>query len=881
MSGERIPSAPFITAERWTVLSPHVDAALQLAAEGRQSYLDAVCRDDAALGAELERVVGACTGDEALLHCTAAERLALLLEKGTVSRDGAELRSQLQASLGAAYTLEREIRGGGMSRVFVAVEHALDRTVVIKVLAPELAEGISAERFEREIKLAASLQQANIVPLLAAGSAAGYPYYTMPLVDGRSLHERLARDGALTILQGVSLLRDVARALAYAHEHGVVHRDIKPGNVLLSGGTAVVTDFGIAKALGAARHHGASATLTQAGMGIGTPAYMAPEQAAGDPDVDHRADLYSFGCLAYEVFTGQSPFHGQATHRMIAAHFRETARPVTELRADVPDGVAGLIAQCLEKDPARRPQSAAELLVALDSHTSQPALRPRPRPRAVVATAVVVAVALLASAVYLVTRAGGGAAPQQPITFAAVPFTNVSGDTALEFRASGMSDEILTAMGRVPGVLVTGRSAAYRFKGKHDVDARTIERALGTRLVVMGTIEQRGGKLIVSAQLSDSMTGGEIWSARYERATTEFGVVSSEIAGTITQTLRSRLGLAMVERPDASNGAGTSNSAALDFYLVGQEFLKHRRIKESLASFESAIGLDPRFARAYAAQATALQYVPFFLGTPPSELWDRTTIAARRALELDSTLADAHTALGSVYLTQGEWARAEREFRLAVALEPGNFTAHHTYGRLLLMRGAIADAIAQFEEARAVERISPLVSAWVAYGYFMQGRDSAALGESARAVQLDSTLTVAMNMTAIINLATGHPDVARRVIEVLPPVGAMSMAPYVYARLGDTATAWSLVRRLESNIPRPWFTDATRATVLLARADTTGALDALARSDAVTGGAWVLVTPLGDPMYDPLRRSPRFADLVRRAGLNPALFTGPHGGRTH
>ena len=297
-----------------------------------------------------------------------------------MSASGAALRAQLQASLGAAYSLEREISGGGMSRVFVAVEHALGRKVVIKVLAPELAEGISEERFAREIKLAASLQQANIVPLLAAGSAAGYPYYTMPLVDGRSLHERLARDGALPILEGVSILRDVARALAYAHERGVVHRDIKPGNVLLSGGTAVVTDFGIAKALGVARKPGANATLTQAGMGIGTPAYMAPEQAAGDPDVDHRADLYSFGCMAYEVFTGQPPFPGQEPHRVIAAHFRDAARPVTEVRADVPAGVAGMIALCLEKDPARRPQSAAELLVALDTHTSEPALLSPRRP---------------------------------------------------------------------------------------------------------------------------------------------------------------------------------------------------------------------------------------------------------------------------------------------------------------------------------------------------------------------------------------------------------------------------------------------------------------------------------------------------------------------
>ena len=210
-----------------------------------------------------------------------------------------DLRGQLQETLGNAYQLERELGGGGMSRVFVADERRLNRKVVIKVLSPELAAGVSADRFEREIQLAASLQQANIVPILAAGETQGLPFYTMPFVEGESMRARLAKDGAPAIAAVVGILRDVARALAYAHERGVVHRDIKPDNVLLSGGTAVVTDFGIAKAISAAREQTEGNTLTQMGTSIGTPAYMSPEQAAGDPTVDHRADVYSLGCMAY------------------------------------------------------------------------------------------------------------------------------------------------------------------------------------------------------------------------------------------------------------------------------------------------------------------------------------------------------------------------------------------------------------------------------------------------------------------------------------------------------------------------------------------------------------------------------------------------------
>jgi serine/threonine-protein kinase len=276
-----------------------------------------------------------------------------------------DLREQLQSTLGAAYVLERELGGGGMSRVFVAHEARFDRRVVVKVLAPELAEGISAERFEREIKVAASLQQANIVPVLSAGDASGLPFYTMPYVDGESLRARLA-SGPLTIPAAVSILRDVARALAYAHERGVVHRDIKPDNVLLSRGTAVVTDFGIAKALAASRT-AAGNTLTMAGIALGTPAYIAPEQAAGDPSTDHRADFYAFGCMAYELLSAKTPFGERTAHQLVTAHMSETPRPIAELRPETPPALAALVMRCLAKNPAERPSDADNLLATLDA----------------------------------------------------------------------------------------------------------------------------------------------------------------------------------------------------------------------------------------------------------------------------------------------------------------------------------------------------------------------------------------------------------------------------------------------------------------------------------------------------------------------------------
>ena len=286
------------------------------------------------------------------------------------------LLTRLQENLGGAYRLERELGGGGMSRVFVAEETRLERKVVVKVLSPELAHDLSAERFEREIRTVAGLQQANIVPVLTAGETDGLSFYTMPFVEGESLRARLAR-GPLAISEVVGVLKDVAKALSHAHQRGVVHRDIKPDNVLLSGGTAVVTDFGIAKAIAAARRgdrpvaDGASAlptgALTQVGTSIGTPAYMAPEQAVGDSGVDHRADIYAFGAMAYELVTGQLVFADRTPQRMLLAHMSEVPRAISTLRADVPEALAALVMRCLAKDPSDRLQSAGDIVNVLET----------------------------------------------------------------------------------------------------------------------------------------------------------------------------------------------------------------------------------------------------------------------------------------------------------------------------------------------------------------------------------------------------------------------------------------------------------------------------------------------------------------------------------
>src|SRR5688500_15922435 len=441
-----------------------------------------------------------------------------------------DIRERVQSALGSNYTVEREIGGGGMGRVYLVRDNALGRQIVVKVLPPEGGAELSIERFKREIQFAAKLQHPNIVPLLMAGDAAGFPYYVMPFIDGESLRGRLGR-GAIPIPEVVGLLKDVARALLFAHERGVVHRDIKPDNVLVSGGAAVVTDFGIAKALSVALsiEGNRQSTLTSVGTSIGTPAYMAPEQAAGDPDVDHRADIYSFGCLAYELIAGSPPFPHGAAHQLFSAHQRETPAPVTERRTDCPIVLARLVARCLEKDPAQRPQSAREIIEQLDSVASasgRTAAHALGRGRLVwiaAGAALVVAGAVAAFA----SRGARATSDIQLLTV--LPFVAIGGDSAQAYLADGMSEELATALSKTRGVRVVGRTAANRFRGQRDVDVRAVGEVLGVGLVVQGSLRRAEDGLQVNAQLTDAETGEELWADSYQRRASEILTVRNSI----------------------------------------------------------------------------------------------------------------------------------------------------------------------------------------------------------------------------------------------------------------------------------------------------------------------------------------------------------------
>jgi len=433
--------------DRWQDLSPLVDAVLDTPPERRSSVLMQLSAGDPWLRAEVERLVAECERGVPMLDRPAAEGFSRLLV------DDAD--AAIPEILGGRYRIEREVGRGGMARVYLARDLKHSRSVAVKVIRRDLAASLGRDRFLREIEIAARLRHPNIVPVYDSGDADGVLYFVMPYEEGLSLRDRLRAAPGMSPGECVSVLRDVARALAYAHERGVVHRDVKPDNVMLSGGAAVVTDFGIAKAIADASGDDRPERdstgdplpgITQAGSSIGTPAYMAPEQAEGDPSIDHRADIYAFGCLAYELFAGHPPFHGLPTREIIAAHVGTNPVPLSDASAAVPESVSRLVARCLEKRPKARPQSAQELLAELDAFQSGPneaARRRRPLSRTVLLTSVIAGLALIG---YLVTRdrtssVAKAPSPARPVNPEAQRLYMV-GLRGLKQRAQGMKATI-------------------------------------------------------------------------------------------------------------------------------------------------------------------------------------------------------------------------------------------------------------------------------------------------------------------------------------------------------------------------------------------------------------------------------------------------------
>jgi TolB-like protein/DNA-binding SARP family transcriptional activator/tRNA A-37 threonylcarbamoyl transferase component Bud32/lipoprotein NlpI len=804
-----------------------------------------------------------------------------------------DLREELYRALGDSYTLERELTSGTMSRVFVAEERRFRRRVVIKVLNPELAVGLSAERFEREIMLAAALQDAHIVPVLGGGHVNDLPYYTMPFVEGQSLRMRL-QAGRVPLAQAIAILRDVALALEYAHGQGVVHRDIKPDNVLLSSGgrTAVVTDFGIAKAMSASKMSAGAGTITLEGFAVGTPEYIAPEQARA-ADVDARADLYSWGVMAYELLTGHYPWP-DVTNPMdfLAAHVSMPPMPLPS-GAGVPSALAALVMRCLAKSPAQRPQSAGELLASLDSVRLSARARVQRTPSRRLGVALLVALAAAGVTAWYVrhdrlavpgadahvAQQAGSPVPAIP-TVAVLPFVNTSGDAKDEYFSDGMTDELAHALARLPSLRVAGRMSSYAFKSKQ-LPPQEIGRLLNVAGVVAGTVRRSGDRIRVTVELTNTSDGLVVWSDSYESRALDVFELQDEFTGAIVAALAPSL-RGLTSSTLAGTSRGTTNAEAYDLYLRGQYFWARRgteNVTRAADFFHRAIALDPKFARAYAGLALVNSVASYYLGISGDSAYALTLPMAAQALTLDSTSAEAQLALGTALFHRGRFEEAKARYRAGLALDPNNGFGHMWLGDALFATGFIDDALAEQAMASAIDPLSAPVASARAEALYVARHFSEAMVVASRMLELDPTYTHALNIYARVFVYGGAPDSAIRHIEAnlrgpTPNPTLRAWLAVAYAGAGRHADAERVAAPLRQG--RRSASDEARSAIadlaLGNSAQFFGMLDAGAREAALVNLGYFGC----DPMYDQVRRDTRYLAAARRHGVVVCALSSPN-----
>jgi eukaryotic-like serine/threonine-protein kinase len=616
-----------------------------------------------------------------------------------------DLFDQLQQTFGSNYTVKQELLGGGMARVFLAHDDSLDREVVVKVLPPELTYQFSAARFAREIKLAAALQEPHIVPVLSAGqTVGGLPYFTMPFVRGESLRTRI-RQGPVPLEESLSILRNVASALAYAHRQGVVHRDIKPENILLSEGTAVVTDFGIAKAIQAARKGGSD--ITQPGDYVGTPMYMAPEQAAADPATDQRADIYAWGVVAYELITGRHPFAERTSPQdLLAAQMSDTPRHVTSVKSKVPRPIADLVMRCLSKNAAMRPATGTELLAAFDDPATSgfPHISvPSGRTGAIIATLVVVLM-LVGGAIVWRSRS---ASDRQPL-IAVLPFETEGADADSSF-ADGLRDAVTGKLARLGGLSVIDRKSVASLTASQGTSAQQAGKSLGADFVLQASVRWAKGAdgeplVRVSPSLIRVSDGTTHWAGEPEIVSPAdpFSIqasVARRVAEALDVAVGARERTTMAMRATEDTGAF---AAVIRGKRISEEntTASNSEYQKALRQFERAYRLDPRYADALGLAAQTTATMSYSGGT---RMLDSASVLAQLALALDPTQPNAVATVA--FRGLGRPSEALVILRRAVRENPSNIELLGYEQRALQYVG---DSAAAWE---AVKRVLPLAPA--------------------------------------------------------------------------------------------------------------------------------------------------------------------------
>ena len=597
-----------------------------------------------------------------------------------------------QHALGDRYTIENELGHGGMATVYRARDPRHGRSVAVKVLNADIAASLGTERFLQEIKTVASLTHPHIVPVHDSGETGGVLYYVMPHIDGETLREKISRDKHLSPAETVRLTRTLASALDFAHRHGVVHRDIKPENVMLFEGEPLILDFGIAKAISAA----GGSSLTQTGVAIGTPAYLSPEQASGESQLDGRSDQYSLACVVYEMLSGQPPFVANTAQGTIAKRFSEPPKPLPQ-SVNVPAAASDVLLRALSLETTDRFPTVLEFARALEAAIPAEAAETRRR------------------------------------SIAVLPFTNMSADAENEFFTDGISEEIINALTKIRALDVASRTSAFAFKGNKE-DIGVIGRKLKVHTVLEGSVQKAGNRLRISTQLVDVATSFQLWSERYDREMEDVFAIQDDISQAIVKALK--VILSEGEKKQIEK-ARVENVAAYDYYLRGRQYYQiHRKSLEyARQMFNRAVETDPEYARAYAGVADSCSLLYMYFDAREFNLRQADSASAK-ALELEPDLAEAHVARGLAVSLSKRFKEAEAEFEMAMKLDPKLFEASYWFGRALLAEGRFQEAAKMFERASALRPEDYQAPNFLAQAYNSLGMTDEGAAANKRSIRL-------------------------------------------------------------------------------------------------------------------------------------------------
>jgi TolB-like protein/tetratricopeptide (TPR) repeat protein/predicted Ser/Thr protein kinase len=780
------------------------------------------------------------------------------------------------------YRIIRQLGRGGMGEVYEAEDLNLRRRVALKILPPEVARDEERlRRFQREAETLARLNHPRIVTIYSVEEADGVRFLTMEYVEGSTLREAV-RSGGLPIDRLVGLARQLSEALAAAHERGVLHRDLKPENVLLDrDGQLKVLDFGLAKsgpseAVTALR--GEQATLTIEGQLLGTVPYMSPEQAEGR-SLDERSDIFSLGVMLYELATGERPFAGDTQTALLSAILRDAPVPLGDQRPDLPSGFRELIERCLEKDPVQRPQSAGEVLEALDSVdvplTGAAAGANEPtgigrRPRLLIWAGSVVALLVLAVAIAVFYGRRKPTATQEqtePIqSIAVLPLENLSGDPAQDYFADGMTEALITDLAKIGALRVISRTSVMRYKDT-EMPMRDIGQELNVDAVLEGSVMRAGGRVRITTQLIDARTDTHLWAESYDREARDVLRLQSTVAQAVADEIRIQVTPEERRRIAAES---TVDPKAHELYLRGMEAVRKAGLegpRHAADLLEEAVRLDPGFALAYAGLARAYAILAYSQSDPRSMI-EKARQTAQKAMDLRPDLATPYFAMGYLdFVYAWDWDAAEREFNKALSLSQGEADSRIPYSLFLLCMGRLDEARAFIDETLARDPLSPRSVVWEGWVRFYSNDLEGAQHWAQRGLQLDANYLVAHWLLGRIHLQRGELDQA---IEEMQRTADLSgRAPvivgtlgYVLARDGKMDQAMKLLEEPTLQTKEGEPVQYASALVHTGAGDHEKALDAL--EEALERRATPL-TYLGiDPIWDDLRGEPRFQAILRK-----------------